>query len=68
MVNQKFFGHLRDASQAGIGTVYQDLAVNPLMSVTRNFFMGREIFTLDLHHLVLMRMSEMDQITHDEMQ
>ena len=30
----------RDASTAGIGTVYQDLAVNPLMSVTRNFFMG----------------------------
>ena len=32
-----------DASRAGIGTVYQDLAVNPLMSVTRNFFMGREL-------------------------
>ena len=33
----------RDASAAGIGTVYQDLALNQLMSVTRNFFMGREI-------------------------
>ena len=26
----------------GIATVYQDLALVPLMSVTRNFFMGRE--------------------------
>ena len=33
----------RDATAAGIGTVYQDLAVNQLMSVTRNFFMGREL-------------------------
>ena len=33
----------REASDAGIGTVYQDLALNPLASVTRNFFLGREI-------------------------
>ena len=26
----------------GIATVYQDLALVSLMSVTRNFFMGRE--------------------------
>ena len=32
----------RDAMEAGIATVYQDLAMIPLMSVTRNFFMGRE--------------------------
>jgi simple sugar transport system ATP-binding protein len=32
----------RDAMAAGIATVHQDLAVIPLMSVTRNFFMGRE--------------------------
>lgn len=32
----------RDAMQAGIATVYQDLAMIPLMSVTRNFWMGRE--------------------------
>lgn len=32
----------RDALDAGIATVYQDLALVPLMSVTRNFFMGRE--------------------------
>ena len=27
----------RDSSDAGIGVVYQDLAINPLASVTRNF-------------------------------
>jgi simple sugar transport system ATP-binding protein len=32
----------REAMAAGIATVYQDLAMIPLMSVTRNFFMGRE--------------------------
>jgi simple sugar transport system ATP-binding protein len=33
----------RDATTSGIGTVYQDLALAPLMSVSRNFFMGREL-------------------------
>lgn len=32
----------RDAMTAGIATVYQDLAMIPLMSVSRNFWMGRE--------------------------
>ena len=32
----------RDAITAGIATVYQDLALIPLMSVARNFFMGNE--------------------------
>jgi simple sugar transport system ATP-binding protein len=32
----------RDAMEAGIATVFQDLAMIPLMSVTRNFWMGRE--------------------------
>ena len=36
------FAWPRDALDAGIATVYQDLAMIPLMSVTRNFFMGRE--------------------------
>ena len=36
------FSSPRDALDAGIATVYQDLAMIPLMSVTRNFFMGRE--------------------------
>ena len=53
----------RDASAAGIGTVYQDLAINQLMSVTRNFFMGREL----TGPMGTMRMDEMNQIAHDEM-
>ncbi|MBM7066309.1 ATP-binding cassette domain-containing protein [Actibacterium sp. 188UL27-1] len=53
----------RDASNAGIGTVYQDLAVNPLMSVTRNFFMGREL----TNSFGVLNMKQMDEITHDEM-
>lgn len=36
------FADPRDAIDAGIATVYQDLAMIPLMSVTRNFFMGNE--------------------------
>ena len=36
------FGSPRDAMEAGIATVFQDLAMIPLMSVARNFFMGRE--------------------------
>jgi simple sugar transport system ATP-binding protein len=36
------FASPRDALDRGIATVYQDLAMVPLMSVTRNFFMGRE--------------------------
>ncbi len=56
----------RDATAAGIGTVYQDLALNQLMSVTRNFFMGREIFR-GLAPFGLMRLTDMDRITHDEM-
>ncbi|WP_420010570.1 ATP-binding cassette domain-containing protein [Tateyamaria sp.] len=36
------FERPRDAINAGIATVYQDLAMIPLMSVSRNFFMGNE--------------------------
>lgn len=36
------FDNPRDSIAAGIATVYQDLAMIPLMSVTRNFFMGNE--------------------------
>lgn len=33
----------RDARDLGIETVYQDLALVDLMSITRNFFLGREL-------------------------
>ena len=36
------FNSPRDAQRYGIATVYQHLSILPLMSVTRNFFMGRE--------------------------
>ncbi|MFD2261977.1 ATP-binding cassette domain-containing protein [Lacibacterium aquatile] len=36
------FSSPRHALDAGIATVFQDLAMVPLMSITRNFFMGRE--------------------------
>jgi len=36
------FASPRDALDLGIATVYQDLALVPLMSIARNFFMGRE--------------------------
>ena len=33
----------REALDRGIATVYQDLAVVPLMPVWRNFFLGNEV-------------------------
>ncbi len=36
------FSTPRQAMDAGIATVHQDLGMIPLMSVSRNFFMGRE--------------------------
>jgi simple sugar transport system ATP-binding protein len=36
------FSSPRDALKAGIATVYQDLAMIPLMSISRNFFLGAE--------------------------
>ena len=38
------FTDARDAIDSGIATVFQDLAMIPLMSVTRNFFLGRELY------------------------
>ena len=60
------FASPRQASDAGIGTVYQDLALNALTSVTRNFFLGREI-KKGPGPLGLMQMNEMDRITSEEM-
>lgn len=39
------FASPREALDAGIATVYQDLAVVPLMPVWRNFFLGSELTT-----------------------
>lgn len=60
------FNSPRDAMEAGIATVYQDLAMIPLMSVTRNFWMGREPTTgfglfksFDFHKANEITMTEM---------
>ena len=62
----RLFNGPRDALDAGIATVYQDLAMIPLMSVTRNFFMGREPVKGwgPFRH---MDMAHADEVTRDEM-
>ncbi len=55
----------REALDRGIATVYQDLAMIPLMSVARNFFMGREpgkrgLFAMDFARKTTTQ--EMDKI------
>ena len=64
--NSVNFESPREASDAGIGTVYQDLALNALTSVTRNFFLGREI-KKGPGPFGLMQMDEMNTITIAEM-
>ena len=56
----------RDALDAGIATVYQDLAMIPLMSITRNFFMGREPLK-GIGPFRHMDMKRADTVTRDEM-
>jgi simple sugar transport system ATP-binding protein len=56
----------RDALDAGIATVYQDLAMIPLMSITRNFFMGREP-TRGFGPFRYMDFARCDAVTRDEM-
>ena len=50
----------REARALGIETCYQDLALVPLMSITRNFFLGRELMRR-LGPLKLLDMPEMDR-------
>ena len=53
----------RDARDRGIATVYQDLAMAPLMSVWRNFFLGAEPMTAG----VFMRSNHMRDTAKSEM-
>ena len=62
---QVHFRTPRDATEAGIGTVYQDLALNPLLSVSRNFFMGREL-TVGPRALGILDLKRMDEIALEE--
>ena len=60
------FGTPKNASDTGIGTVYQDLALNALTSVTRNFFLGREM-TYGPRPFGFVKMKEMHKIAINEM-
>lgn len=61
------FSSPREALDAGIATVFQDLAMIPLMSVTRNFFMGREP-RKGWGPFQFFDFAEADRITREEMQ
>ena len=55
-----------DALDLGIATVYQDLGLVPLMSVMRNFFMGREPVS-NYGLFKWFRKAEARRLAHDEM-
>jgi simple sugar transport system ATP-binding protein len=57
----------REALDLGIATVFQDLAMIPLLSITRNFFMGREPVKGRLGPFSFMDMALADRIARDEM-
>ncbi|GAB3757956.1 ATP-binding cassette domain-containing protein [Zhihengliuella somnathii] len=60
------FGSPRDALDAGVATVYQDLAVVPLMPVWRNFFLGSEL-TRRLGPITRLDVERMKEITRKEL-
>jgi simple sugar transport system ATP-binding protein len=57
----------REALDAGIATVYQDLAMIPLLSITRNFFMGREPVRREWGPFSFMDMTFADRVAREEM-
>lgn len=56
----------RDALDRGIATVFQDLAMIPLMSVARNFFLGREPIKR-LGPILMLDGDRAADVTRDEM-
>lgn len=58
------FSSPKEAREMGIETVYQDLALINLMSISRNFFLGREP-VFNLGPLRLLDKKRMDQITQE---
>ena len=60
----------REALDRGIATVYQDLALVPLLSVARNFFMGREpqkklfgfLNVMDLEHAATVASTKLSEM------
>jgi len=60
------FASPRDALAAGIATVYQDLAMIPLMSISRNFFLGNEP-TTGVGPFRRFDVARADRVTRDEL-
>jgi simple sugar transport system ATP-binding protein len=60
------FDSPRDALRRGIATVYQDLAMIPLMSISRNFFLGSEP-TVGFGPFRRFDVAHADRITRDEL-
>ena len=61
------FSSPREALDLGIATVFQDLAMIPLLSITRNFFMGREPVKNRLGPFSFMDMALADKIVQEDM-
>src|SRR5690349_5436795 len=60
------FSSPRESLHHGIATVYQDLAVVPLMEVWRNFFLGSEL-TAGSYPLAGMKIKDMKRIADGEL-
>jgi simple sugar transport system ATP-binding protein len=60
------FNSPRDAIDRGIATVYQDLAMIPLMGISRNFFLGREP-TKGVGPFEMFDVKKADRITREEL-
>ncbi|MEZ4607429.1 MAG: ATP-binding cassette domain-containing protein [Deinococcales bacterium] len=60
------FNSPRDAARYGIATVHQHLSIQPLMSVARNFFMGREP-TIGSGPLGIFKIKDASRIAKEEM-
>ncbi len=55
---ERHFSSPRESLDAGIATVYQDLAVVPLMEVWRNFFLGAMLLLAVLTNRLVRRYAE----------
>ncbi len=60
------FSSPRDALTAGIATVFQDLAMIPLLSISRNFFLGSEP-TVGWGPWRRFNIKYADRVTHEEL-
>jgi len=63
----RHFASPRESLAAGIATVYQDLALAPMMSVWRNFFLGNEVRRGPLRMLDITQMKRIAGTELDKM-